>query len=271
MSARRASLAEALDDAGEVVRAVAVPWLGLAWLTALPLRFVQANTIARLIDLGAESGHYAAQLASLAAWITATFIVALWGRAVFVRAVSLRLRANRAPGAEALRVSAASLACYTYVALAIEVGGLATLAAIVSLPLAILLSGLAAATTPLSEKPSLFAPWREIVRALARADVLVGLLLVFGLAWLLVTANLYVAFRIGVWLAHGVPGLDLVRWSAILDLSNPRFVLVLFVGGALVVEPFWLAALTIHVHKVRARASGDDLRLWFDRLRSEAA
>jgi hypothetical protein len=266
-----ASLTAVLDDAGEIVRIVAVPWLGLFWLASVPLRFAQANAIARLIDLGGEARQYAAHLSALAAWITAALLVALWGRAVFVHAVSLRLRAHRTPGIEALRVPAASLACYVYAALAIEVGACVSLIACLTVPLAVLLSGLAAATAPLCVTPSLLAPWREIFRALRRPDVLGGLLLVFGAAWLLAAANLYFAFRLGGWLAEGVPNLDLARWNALLGLGNPRLVLVLLVGGALAVEPFWLAALTVHVHKTRARASGDDLRLWFDRLRSEAA
>jgi hypothetical protein len=266
----RLALTEVLDDAVEIVPLVALPWLGLLWLTAIPLRFLQAHVITRLAELGPEAGRYGHHLAELATWTTLLFLVSLWGRAVFVRAVHLRLRTHEAPGAAALHVAAPSLACYFYTALAIEVGGYAALLTLVSLPVAVMLAGLAAATTPLITRPSLIAPWRELLAATRGGLVLVGLLLVFAAAWLLASANLYFAFQLGLWIAGAVPGLDLSRWEALLRFGNFRFVLVLLTGGGLAVEPFWLAAVTLYVHKLRARASGDDLRLWFDRLRNEA-
>jgi hypothetical protein len=266
----RPSLTEVLDDAVEIVPLVALPWLGLLWLTAMPLRFLQAHIITRLVELGPEAGRFGDHLAQLAIWATLLFIVSLWGRAVFVRAVHLRLRTHQSPCRAALRLPAPSLACYVYTALAIEVACYASLVTFVSWPVAVLLAGLAAATTPLITRPSLVAPWREVLKAMRGGVALAGLLFVFGAAWLLASANLFFAFQLGLWVAGGLPGLDLSRWDALLSLGNFRFVLVLLAGGGLAVEPFWLAAMTLHVHKLRARASGDDLRLWFDRLRSEA-
>jgi hypothetical protein len=266
----RLSLTEVLDDAAEIVPLVALPWLGLLWLTAIPLRFLQAHIITRLAELGPEASRYGHHLATLATWATLFFVVSLWGRAVFVRAVHLRLRTHDAPGPAALRVAAPSLACYIYVALAIEAVGYAAMLSAVVMPLAVMLAGLAAATAPLVTRPSLIAPWREVLAATRGGSVLVGLLLVFAAAWLLASANLYFAFQLGLWAASAVPGLDVSRWGALLRFGNFRFVLVLLAGGSLAVEPFWLAAMTVHVHKLRARASGDDLRLWFDRLRREA-
>lgn len=270
MRSARPALTEVLDDAVEIVPLVALPWLGLLWLTAIPLRFLQAHIIVRFAELGPEASRYGHHLAELATWATLLLVVSLWGRAVFVRAVHLRLRTHEAPGAAALRVTAPSLACYVYAALAIEASCYATLFTLVSLPVAVMLAGLAAATTPLITRPSLIAPWRELLATMRGGLVLMGLLLVFAAAWLLASANLYFAFRLGLWIAGAVPGLDLSRWDALLSFGNFRFVLVLLTGGGLAVEPFWLAALTLYVHKLRARASGDDLRLWFDRLRSEA-
>jgi hypothetical protein len=45
---------------------------------------------------------------------------------------------------------------------------------------------------------------------------------------------------------------------------------VVAAGAWLLVEPWWLASLAVHVHKQRSRATGEDLRLWFERLRRAA-
>ena len=95
-----------------------------------------------------------------------------------------------------------------------------------------------------------------------------ALVAVFAAALLLAAVNLFVAFRIGLWMADGLVGLDLTRWQGLLGPQNLRFTLVLLAGGWVFVEPWWLAALVIYVHRVRSRASGEDLRLWFRRLRS---
>jgi hypothetical protein len=270
MRADRPSLNEVLDDAAEVVPLVASPWLGLLWLTALPLRFMQAHLITQLAELGKAAGNYGGHLMQLATWTTLLLIVALFGRAVFVRAVHLRLRTRQASGRAPLRVPAASLAGYVYLTLAIDALCYLTLPALATLPVTVLLGGLAAATTPLVTRPSLLAPWRELLTALRGPTTLLGLVFVFAVAWLLASVNLGFVFRLGLWAAGGLPGLDLSRWDAVLRPGNFRFLLALALGGGLAVEPFWLAALTLHVNKLRARASGDDLRLWFDRLRSEA-
>ncbi|MCU0241190.1 MAG: hypothetical protein MUF51_02055 [Vicinamibacteria bacterium] len=48
------------------------------------------------------------------------------------------------------------------------------------------------------------------------------------------------------------------------------FVYMIYAGSILLCEPFWLGALSVQVHKARARRSGDDLRLWFERVTSVA-
>ncbi len=68
--------------------------------------------------------------------------------------------------------------------------------------------------------------------------------------------------------AGGMANLDAARWSGLLSPKNPRFLFVLVAGGGLAVEPHWLAALVVYVQRLQSRGSGEDLRLWFERLRS---
>ena len=93
------------------------------------------------------------------------------------------------------------------------------------------------------------------------------------MVWALLVAvvNLHVLFQAGVWLAGAVPGTDPGRWRALVGASNPRYWLLVLAGAVLAVEPYLLAATTVYVHKVRSRSSGEDLRLWFARLRRSVA
>jgi hypothetical protein len=265
------SLPEVLDDAFAVAVRVASPWMGVLWLTALPVRLLQIHFATRVSDLGAEASQYGAHLLDLASLTGLAFLLSLWGRAVFVRATGLALRCLESPGWEALRLAPAAGLSYVYAALVLEVLFFALGWTLLGLPLFILLAGLAAATFPLNDRPSLLRPLREIARHTTPLLVLLGLLFVFGVALLIAALNLYFVFRLGLWLAGGVPGLDLTPWSGLLDLSSSRFRWVLLAGATLAVEPYWLAALVVHVHKVRSRESGEDLRLAFARLRREAA
>ncbi|MBN2370919.1 MAG: hypothetical protein JXO72_10565 [Vicinamibacteria bacterium] len=264
---KRPPLSEVLDDAIAIVPRVSAPWLGVLWLTAVPLRLVQADAYVRVADLGSAAGCYGSYLAYLSTWITLLLFVSLWGRAVFVRAVYLDLRSERHPAAAVFRVPAASLAVYFYAALTVEVACYASIVTVVALPAAVVLAGLAAVTAPLCTRPSLLAPWREILSALRGTITVSAIFFVCVCAWLLAVVNLLFASRIGVWLAGSLPGVDVARWSVLLSPHNLRYSLALAVGGALAVEPFWLAALSVFVHKMRARTSGDDLRAWFDRIR----
>jgi hypothetical protein len=93
------------------------------------------------------------------------------------------------------------------------------------------------------------------------------MLLIFAAAFSLAAVNLYFVFQIGLWLAGGFADLDTARWLGLLSPRNPRFLCVLLAGGCLAVEPHWLASLVVYVHESQSRGSGEDLRLWFERLR----
>ena len=270
---RRASLSvtEILDDAEEVVAGVFAPWGGLLWLTALPLRLLQIHFLDRLAALGGEAPHYGVHLQQLALLTTAALVLSLLGRAVFVRACTMSLRSGKPPGAAAWRIGVGPALSYLYIGLFLEVLFTLTAPAFVVAPLLMLLSGLAAATAPLVPRPGPIAPWRAAAAHLRHLRVLVAVLALFTAALLIAAVNLYFVFRIGLWLAGGLPGAALAAWDTLLSLGHRRFRLLLFAGTVLVLEPFWLATLVVFVQKSLARTTGEDLRITWERLRSEAA
>jgi hypothetical protein len=270
VSSASLSVRDVLDEAGEVVPRVAAPFVGLLWLTSLPWRLAQAQFAAHLLALGKEAAQYGHALTRQAVLTGLAFLLATWGRAVYVRACGLGLRGT-APGRAVFRLGAAPFASYLYLALLLEAGFYATIWSVVLAPVCALLGALAAATFPLNERPGLIGPLRQLARHGRPAGVLLGLLAVFVCGLLVVFVNLYFAFRFGLWLAGAVPGLDPGAWDARLSFGHPRFVLMLVAGAVLALEPYGLAAATVFVHKVRARGSGEDLRLWFERLRREDA
>jgi hypothetical protein len=267
----RLSVGEIVDDAGELVATVAVPWMGLLWLTALPLRLGQAHFAARLVELGAEARQYGDHLGELAFGLAVAFLVSLWGRAVFVRACALRLRGLADPGTAPLRLPAVAFLSYVYMALLVEVAFYLTCFTLVTVPFFVLVAGLAAATLREDEAAGLLRPFARVARQGAQALPLTGLVVVFAAALVLAAINLFFVFQLGLWLAGGVAGADTTRWTGLLAASNLRFRYVLLAGAGVVVEPFWLAALVVYVHKLESRTTGEDLRLWFGRLRSREA
>jgi hypothetical protein len=263
------SVADVLDDAGDLATLVAAPWIGVLWLSALPLRLAQAELVSRLVSLGGDASRYGDLVLALAALSTAALFLATAGRAVFARACLLAIRTGTPPGREALAVGLTPLLTHLYLALLAEALFYALLLTVVLVPFTITLSALAAAVPPLAERPGLLPPLKATASAFARAGTLVGLQLVFAVAFVIAAANVAVAFHAGLWLAGAVPGVDLATWAH--RLSSPRFVALVMAGACLVVEPFWVAAHVALVHRLRARETGEDLRAWFERLRAAEA
>lgn len=269
---RNPPLGEVLDDAGELVPALLAPWVGLLWLTGVPLRLVQAHFAATLLELGGEAADYGRHLDGLARWTVLALLLSLWGRAVYCRACTLWLRGALPPGSGSpLRVPAASLAGYAVVALAAEVAFFATAPAVATLPALAIVAGVAAACSPLIERPGPFAAMATVFTRARHVGPLVALWAVSACAFVLTAANLLVLSQAAAWLLSAAAGAEAVRWQALLAPGNPRLLLVLSAASLLLVEPWWLAALVVHVHKRDARRTGEDLRLWFERLRSAAA
>jgi hypothetical protein len=266
----RISISATLDEAAELVARIAAPWVGVLWLTSVPVRLLQAHFAARILELRGEANQYGDLLRWIALLTLAALLLSLVGRAAFVRAAWLGLRSDGSPGREALRVPLGSLLAYAYTALLFEALFYGLGLGCVTLPLCIVSSGLAAAHVPVIERPGLIQPLQAVARAFGQGRVLLGFLFVFLAAFVVAAVNLYFAFEVGLWIAGAVPGLDRSAWIVLLSLSNPRFVLALLAGASLLVEPFWLATLTVFVYRLRSRESGEDLRLWFARLVREA-
>lgn len=260
------STTSVLDESADVVRIVAAPWAAVLLLTSLPWRFLQVLFIEQVLELGNNATHYGNVLTSTAEATCIAFVVAMIGRAIYARAVSLAAGGGRAPGREALRVPPAALASYLFTASLLEVAFYATWFTFVGIPLTVMVAGLAVGTMPLNDRAGIVAPLRRIGRYARDARVLVALLLVFFVALFVAAANLAAAFAGGLWLVHGFGGFDVSRWQLLLDFGTRRFTFLLIAGAILAVEPFWVAAHVILVRKSGAAETGEELRMWFREL-----
>jgi len=262
-----------LDDTHGAVQRIAAPWLGVLWLGLLPYRFLQAHFIRELIHLGGRAGEYGSYLEGLAWGLFATLIPAVYGRAVYVRATFLELQSGARVGAEAFRVPPAQLFTSLYLALLIEVAFALTAWMVFTVPLLVLPAGLAYAVAAKTDRPGLFRPLGDIARLLIGAKAVSGLLFAFTLALGAVFVNVYMSFRMGLLALDALGGDSLSRWELLLRPLHPQFaafipgdplmVVICLAGTLLILEPFWLAALTVYVHKANQRQTGEDLRLRF--------
>jgi hypothetical protein len=265
-----------LDDTHGAVQRVAAPWLGVLWLGLLPFRFLQAHFIRELIHLGSRAGEYGSYLEGLAWALFGALVPAVYVRAVYVRATFLELQSGARVGAEALRVPAAQLLTSLYLALVAEVVFALTAWMIFTVPLLVLPAGLAYAVAARTDRPGLIRPLGDIVRLLAGVNAIAGLEFAFALALGAVFVNIYMAFRLGLWAVDALGGDSLSRWELLLRPAHPVFlpflpgdplmIVICIAGSLLVVEPFWLAALSVYVHKSNQRQTGEDLRLRFRQL-----
>jgi hypothetical protein len=267
----RFSFLAVLDEAAELVTRELSGWAGLAVLAALPLRFLEAHFLNRVLELGKHAGEYGRYLVSISWLVTLALPLAFWGRAVLAHAVVLALSGERRVGRQAFKLRPGGLAAGFYAFLFTQLLLLAFSVTLAGAVAAILLSGLAAATVPLQEKVGPLAPLGTVFRHARPFRVYAGLLLLAALAFVVAYVNLGALFSLGLWAAGGLPGVELAHWRAVLSLSNRHYLLLLGGGATLVVEPFWIAALTVAVHRARARQSGEDLRAWFEEIAAERA
>jgi hypothetical protein len=245
------------------------PWVGLLWFTALPARLLLALLCVRLIELGDKATGYGDYLSTLSYAVLGAWLVSLWGRQAFVRACRHALESERPVAGSVWRVPLRDLAGHLSAALVIEVLFWTLLLTFVA-PLALLIAaGLAAAASPRAGS-GFWRPLRAIAESSGSLFLLLRLLVIFALALPLAAINLHLLFHAALWLAGGVAGVDHSSWGTVLSHHNPLYLVLILTGAALLLEPFWLAALTAHVERVRARESGDDLRQWFAELRAKA-
>ncbi len=244
----------------------ASPWAALLMATALPYRFLQALFLDQLIEVGSQAAHYGNLLGTTANLTVATIVLALWGRAVYARACRLAVSRGAAPGRAAWRVPPVALASYILTASLAMLVGYLSLFTVVGYVAAVMFAGLAIGTMELNERVSLFAPFRLVFHYSKSIRILVALALVFFCAIFVALANVGAAFELGAWLATAIGGFDAPQWRVLFGGGNRRFVLMLFAGAVVLVEPFWIAAHVIYVRKAGAVERGDDLRAWFEEL-----
>jgi hypothetical protein len=260
------STTSVVDEAAEVVSLTATPWAAVLIATSIPYRFLQALFLDELFEVGNKASHYGNLLGSTANMIVATTLLALWGRAVYARACGLAMARGGAPGREAWRVRPAALASYVLTASAAMLVGYVSLFTIIGFVVAVMFAGLAIGTMELNESVSLRAPFRHIMRATKTVRIPMALVFVFFCAMFVALMNLMAAFGIAAWLATAIGGFDAPRWQVLFSAANRRFILMLFAGAILIVEPFWIAAHVVFVRKAGAVETGDDLRAWFEEL-----
>jgi hypothetical protein len=258
-----------LDESAELVSRDVPGWAALLAVTSLPLRFLEAHFLNRLLQLDESAPQHVAYLVSLSWLVAFAFLPALWGRAVYAHACSLALSGSRQiPRSLAIRLPVRTLVSYAYAATVAELLIVALGWTWIALPVLALYAGLLAATAPLQERPGLLAPLLVPIRRLRPVFPFLGITMVFVLALPIVGINLYVLFKVGLALATGTSGLDLSWWNVALSAENRQFVILVAAGAVTVLEPFWIAALVAALRRARAQESGEDLAAWFAEIRS---
>jgi hypothetical protein len=250
-----------LDDTHGAVARIASPWIGVLWLFTMPYRFAQAYFIHELIALGENAGRYSVHLESIAWTLFAFLLAAVLGRSIYVRACQLALQSGQPVGREAFRVPPAQLVNSMYAAVLCEVLFAMTVWLFFMIPLLAAPTGLVYAAMTRTERPGLIQPIAEIARLLTGFKAMVGLAATFAIALPIACLNFYMALQLGLWAAGAVGGDSLARWEQLLRPAEPLTILICGAAALLIVEPFWLAGLTVYVHRTRLRHSGEDLRL----------
>ena len=260
-----------LDAAHGAVARIAAPWIGVLWLLTLPYRFAQIYFIREIVELGRKAPEYAGHLETIAWAMFGLLLPAVLGRAIYVRACLLGLQSGERVGREALRVPGAQLANSVYGALLVEVLFALTAWTFVAAPLLAAPAGLVYVAALRTDRPGPIRPLVEVGRLLLNVSAVSGLMATFAVALLVAFINVYVAFQAGLWAMGALGGDGLARWEHLfrphplvgLVPAEPLLALICLAGAFLIVEPFWLASLTVYVHRARLRQSGEDLKLRF--------
>ena len=266
-----------LNASTELTLRVASPWIGVLWLTALPHRLLQVYFLFQLTIL-MEPQHYVNYLWRLSGIVFVAFIISLYGRAVFVRACYLAESSTRDTRLAPLKVPINDFVPYVYTALINELFFYLTSFTMVLFPIFIIYSGLAAATSYGIGGPKFVDAPIKAIKAAAPWRSLIALSFVYLFGTVMALINLFVLVEIALALGGDVLGAALPRWEYIFQASGfglfPKQLLtnlLLMIGATLIIEPFWLAANVDMIQKARARKSGEDLQMWFQDIKSEAA
>lgn len=279
MKAIKLSIFDLLNESSALIRQIAAPWLGVAWFLSMPLRLMQAYWLQELSQLGASAHRYGNYLGELALYLLFTLFLAVYGRSVFVRACNLAPPSGGPPGLAAFKVPLRDYATHLYLVLLIEVFWHMLFMMVLPMPYLACLVPLAAAIAFNVQAPGVLAPLKELFHFGTSVGPLMGLAMFFGAALLIVWINFYFAALGMIYLAKGFAGVDTSQWEHLLRAYKYVPILpveflpktLLFVAAVLILEPFWIAAHVLLVRSLRARQSGEDLKLWFEELRRKAA
>lgn len=228
--------------------------IAILLFTALPFRLLEAHFIDLLLRLRGDAARYGNLLIAVSALTVAAFVVSLYGRAVFIRACQHRPESWR----QLLRLHPQSFLTYVYVALAIQVAEVIFSPALVTIPIAVMLGGVAAAVSLDSPRPGILKPFAQLGPYLQPGRVLVGLMSVFGIAFLVIAINLSLLADVLVWAAGALPDFDSLKWGVAMEGSS-RARLAIVVVSVMTIEPFFLAAMHVFADRVRSRHNGEDL------------
>jgi hypothetical protein len=262
------STTSVLDESAAVVRATVTPWAALLLATSMPYRFMQIVFADRLLELGSTATQYGDLLRTTADLTCAAFLLSLLGRAVYARACRLASESGATPGREALRVPLTALAGYVFVASLAEAITYLLFVTGVGIAVGAILSGLAIGTMELNTEPGIRGPLRRLARSGVSSRIVLALTFVFLCGLVVALLNVATLASAMFALASTVGGWDAPRWHVLLSIHNRRYVMTIIAGALLVIQPFWIAANVLLVRKAGAAESGDDLRVWFEELRS---
>ncbi|MEM8962094.1 MAG: hypothetical protein AAGD38_11490 [Acidobacteriota bacterium] len=269
MSARSGqgdSITTVLDEAESLVGALATgPWLAFLWCTAVPLRFLQAHFFERALSLGSDAERFATYLGELSVFIGVTFLVAAAGRAIFARACGLAHASGDLPGREALSLAPGPFANYLYVLLVLELLSLLSAVLVITLPILVMLGGLATATWERSGPPHPFRPLARLATHTRRLRVLFGINIVWFFATAVAGLNVWMLFLVLPMLANAF-GADPGPWMQRLGMTNPALPWLALGGAWLIVEPFFIASHVVFARGLESRRRGDDLKRRLGRL-----
>jgi hypothetical protein len=250
-----------------VVSLTAAPWAAVLIATALPYRFLQALFLDQLLEVGSKAPEYGDLLGGTATMIVGAIVLSVFGRLLYARACRLALARGTRPGRETWRVPAAAFASYLLTSSVAVLFGYVSLFTCLGIPVAAIFAGLAVGTAELNERVSVIAPFRLLGRHV-RTTTPLALVFVFFCALFVGLVNVASAFALGVWFVSAIGGFDAPRWQVLFTPGNRRYLLMMCAGAFVAVEPFWIAAQVVFVRKAGAEERGDDLRAWFEQLRS---
>jgi hypothetical protein len=264
---------ELLDRCADSVRRLPLA-VAVLWLTALPSRLLLVHFVVVLEKLGSEAGDYRNALQRIANAYICTWLISLYGRQVYVRA----LLRDAVPPAEQeeqgflqlLRVPFAALASHIYAAAFFEILFWVLMPTWIFPPFFALAAAVTVAAAP--QKPrDLLGPITEAFKAFGSPWMLIKLSLIALLALGLANGNLFVLGQAIAWASGALTNVDPSLIGALISGENPLYGWLVFAAATLLIEPLWLGVIALQVDAGKAASTGEDLRRRFESMKSSRA